>query len=99
RSQLASFRRMVVDHVQNDLYPGALQAADRHAQSVGLAMCQVGRFRREEGQRVVAPIVAQAPLDQEMILQKGVYRQKLYGRYANFVQMVDEARIGQRFAA
>src|SRR3546814_20314363 len=88
---------MVVDHVQDYFYSGALQTADRHAQIVGLAVRKIGRLGREESQRVIAPVVAQAALHQKVILQEGVNRHQLYGRYPKLVQVINETRIGQRF--
>ena len=51
------------------------ETVERKASSV--PSMRVARLRREEAQRVVAPIVAQAALDQMAIVDEGMDRKQL----------------------
>ncbi len=95
RSQFVAFAGVVVDHVQDDLQARRVQPADGLAQFVR-AVLQVRGLGREERQRVVAPVVAQAAFQQETVLQEGVHRQQLDRGDAQALQVLDEARVGQR---
>ncbi len=96
RPQLVAFAGVVEDHVEQHLDTGPVQPPDRHLHLVQRGGRQIGRLRREERQRAVAPEVAQAALDQEVILQEGVDGQQLHRRHAQLLQMPDEDRVGQR---
>ncbi len=75
--------------------PAACRSADGLAQFVR-AVLQVRGLGREERQRVVAPVVAQAAFQQVAVLQEGVHRQQLDRGDAQALQVLDEARVGQR---
>ena len=51
---------------------------------------------REETQRVVAPIVAQAARRQERLVDEGMDRQQLERRHAEPLEMIDHGRRAQR---
>ena len=74
-----------------------MQAADGLAQIVGTVL-QVRRLGREERQRVVAPVVAQPAFEQEAVLQERMHRQQFHRRDSQALQVLDEARVGQRRA-
>ena len=73
-------RGVVVDHVEDDLDAGRVQRL-HHALELalrpGAAVGGVARLGREEAERVVAPVVAQALLDQAVVVDEGVHRQQL----------------------
>ena len=50
--------------------------------------------RREEADGVVAPVVAQAPLEQVGVVEELVHRQQLDGGDAERSQVLDERRVG-----
>ena len=56
---------------------------------------QIARLRREEGDRVVAPVVAQALLDQIAVVDEGVDRQQLGAGDAERAQIGRNVRMGQ----
>lgn len=95
RPQLVAFAGVVEHHVEQHLDARRVQPPDRHLHLVQGGRRQVSRLRREERQRAVAPVVAQAALDQEAVLQEGVHGQQLHRRHTQRSQMLDEDRIGQ----
>ena len=60
RPEVVAFGGVVVDHVEDDLDAGVVEALDHGLELADRAACQVARLGREEADRVVAPIVAQA---------------------------------------
>ncbi len=95
RPQFAAFGRVVVDDVEDQLEARRVQAADGDAQLVERAIRQIARLRREEADAVIAPVVAQALLQQGAVLHEGMDRQQLDRRDAEPVQVVDEDRIAE----
>jgi hypothetical protein len=95
RTELAAFRRMVVDDVENDLDAGCMQAADRDAHLVGTAAREIAGFDREKSDGVVTPVVP-AFFRHITILQKGVDRQQLDRRGSQPPQIVDDLLIAER---
>src|SRR5512132_1347660 len=79
RTKLAALRRMIVDHIKDHLDAGAVQYLNQRLELTDMAARKVGRMRREEGERIVAPIVAEATLGQVSIVQEGLDRQQLDG--------------------
>ena len=53
-------------------------------------------MRRQEGDRVVAPVVAQAALDEVVVLDELVDRHQLDGRHAERAEVLDDGRVGER---
>ena len=62
RAELVALGGVVVDDVEDDLDAGGVQAAHGDAHLVDRAVGEVARLGREEAERVVAPVVAQALL-------------------------------------
>ena len=72
-----------------------MQAPHRSADGTQSVLADVARLRREKGQGLVAPVVAQLALDQRAVLHPGMHRQQLDGGDAQLDQVVDQPRIGQ----
>ena len=86
---------VVVDHVEDDLDAGVVQRRDRGAEIADGVAAGVALIRREEAERVVAPIIAQAAVEQIAVVEKEMHRQELDGGDAEAAQMLDHARLGQ----
>jgi hypothetical protein len=86
--------------------PGAVQRLDHRLELLHLALrlspawqlareCRAARVavvRGEEGDRVVAPVVAQAALDEVVVVDELVHRHQLDGRDAEAAQVLDDRR-------
>jgi hypothetical protein len=68
---------VVVDDVENDLDVVGVKLVDHFLEFVRERCLQVAWLRREEGDRVVAPIITQAFLDQIAFIDEGMDRQQL----------------------
>ena len=79
--------------------PGGVQRPDHHLELLdGVlldAVVGVARRRGEEAERVVAPVVVQALLDQVAVVDVVVHRQQLDGRDAQVGQVLDGRLGGQ----
>ena len=67
------------------------RAAPHHRLELGdrVAASPIARLGREEADRVVAPVVAQAALDQAAVVDEGVHRQQLDRGDAEALQVLD----------
>ncbi len=99
RAQLTRFGGVVVDDVEDDLDPGLVQRphhplelADLLARRTGR---RVARVRGEVADRVVAPVVLQAPAQQMVLVRELVDGQQLHGRHAQLHQVLDRRRVRQ----
>ena len=83
---MVAFGGMIVNDVENDFDSGGMQVAHHRFELVYLAAkvaaAGVSRFRREETNRVVTPVVAQSSIDQSFIINVDVHRQQLDGGHA-----------------
>jgi hypothetical protein len=95
RPQLIAFSRVVVDHVEYQLDAGGVELVHHFLELVGERRMEVAWLRREEGDRVVAPIVLEAFLDQITVIDKGVNRQQLRRGNAEGSQIFRHARVRQ----
>ena len=91
RAALVAFRGVVVDDVENHFEPGIVEA--RHhllefAQSL-LALMRIARVGSKEADRVVAPVVGQALVEQVAVVDEGVDRQQLDRGDAERFDVVD----------
>ena len=68
-----------------------LELGDRRRSALRLARVLV--VRREEADRVVAPVVAQAALEQEAVVDELVDRQQLDRGDAELLEVVDRRRV------
>ena len=86
---LVAFGGVVVDHVENDLEARMMQAVDHRLELVDRVLREVARVGREEADRVVAPVVRQALVEQVVVVDERVDRQQLDGRHAETGQVLD----------
>ena len=97
RAEVVALGGVVVDDVEDDLDAGVVQRLD-HALELAhllarLAGGGVGRVRREEADRGVAPVVRQPALGEEGLVGDVVDGQQLHGGHAEAPQIV-HGRIG-----
>ena len=100
RPAVVALGGVVVDDVEDHLDPGAVQRLDhvlelehRVARSAARA---VRRVRRQVAERVVAPVVAQPALDQEVLGHEVVHRHELERGHAQLLQVLDDHRVRER---
>ena len=99
RAVLVGFGGMVEDHVENDLEAGGVQGAD-HCLELGdhrlpVDPRRIARFRREEGERVVAPVIDKTLVRQMPLVEKVAHRQQVDGGDAEPQEMFDHRRGGE----
>ena len=70
RAEMIAFGGVVVDHVEDDLDAGAVQLGDGGAERVLDVVGGVALLGREEAQRVVAPVVLEAVLEQMRLVDE-----------------------------
>ena len=89
---------VVVDDVEDHLDAGGVQRLDHRLElgDAGRAPPRdgVAVVRGEEGDRVVAPVVAQAALDEVVVVDELVHRHQLDRRDAERREVVDDGRVG-----
>ena len=83
---------VIIDDVEHDLDAGVVQPGHRGAEGIERIVLGVARLRREEGQRVVAPVIGELLLDQNAVVDKGVDRQQLDRGDAELPQVRDHRR-------
>ncbi len=90
---------VVVDDVEDDLDPGRVQRLDHRLELAhliaGVPGATVVAVRREEAERVVAPVVAEPLLDQMAILHEVVDRQQFDRRDAETLEVADDLGVGE----
>ncbi len=94
-AELVSFRGVVIDHVEDDLDAMGMKLVDHGLELVRERRPEVARLRREEGDRVVTPIIAQPFLDQVAVVDEGMDRQQLCARDAERAQIDRDFRLRQ----
>ncbi len=72
-----------------------MQALDHRLELAERARRRVAHLGREEADRVVAPVVAQAELDQALVVDERVHRQQLDRGDAEALQVIDHRRAGE----
>src|SRR5258708_23609413 len=80
---------MVVNDIEDDFDTGVVQSRYRRSKCIERPVHGVARLRGEESQRVVAPIVTQARLDQMPTIDKCVDRQQFDCSHAEALEMFD----------
>jgi hypothetical protein len=93
--ELAAFRSVVVDDIEDDLDASRVQPSDGNAHFGGRAGREIARLDGEESDRVVAPVVLKALLQQMAILHEGVDRHQFDRRDAEFPQIFDHVLVGE----
>ena len=90
---------VVVDDVEDDLEAGGVERLDHRLELVDLPPPVAGRavvaVRGQEADAVVAPVVAQASLEQVGVVHELVHRQQLDGGDAEVGQVAGDCRVGQ----
>ena len=90
---------VVVDDVQDDLDAGRVQCLDHRLELADLLAALPGRavavVRREEADRVVAPVVRQAARHHGLLGDELVHREQLDGRGADPLEVLDDRRVGE----
>jgi hypothetical protein len=94
-ARVIAFGRVVVHHVQDHFDAGVVQILDHlleladHIAGI-LRIGGVARVRGEKTQGVVAPIIAQALVDEVAIVQKIMHRHQFERGDAQALQMLDD---------
>ena len=96
RPERVALGGVVVDDVEEDLDAGFVQGADRAAKADRPGLAEIARLRREEGEGRIAPVVAQALLDQEAIVREGLGRHQFDRRDAELDEVLDHGRMAER---
>ncbi len=91
-AELIALAGMVVNHVQNHLDAGVVEPAHQDLELGDQSAREVTLLRREEPDRVVAPIIHQAVLHQPAIIDEGVHGQQLDRRDAERAEVLDDLR-------
>ena len=89
RSPLVTFRRVVVDDVENHLEAGLVQRLHHRLELADRVADRITRVRRKKADRVVAPVVPQPALDQCSLIDERVHRHQFDRRNAEPPQMLD----------
>ena len=94
---LVAFGRVVVHHVQDHLDAVAVQLLHHVPELVDRILACKAPVGGKEGQRVVAPVVAQSHLDQRAFADGFLHGQQFHGRHAQTLQVGDGGRTGHAF--
>ncbi len=97
RTEVVALGGVVVDDVEDHLDPGGVQRLDHRLElgdAPGAAAHGVAVVRGQVGDRVVAPVVAQATFGEVMVVDELVHGHQLDGRHAEAGEVVDHGRVG-----
>ncbi len=102
-SEVVSLGGVVVDDVEDDLDTGRVHGLDHalellHLLAQPLAAARrggVGLLRREEGEGVVAPVVAQPLVQQRAVLDELMHGHQLEGGHAELAEVRGDSRVRQ----
>src|SRR5262245_12270058 len=83
---------MVVDDIEDDFDAGIMQSRHGRSKCIERSIRGITRLGCEKAQRIVAPIVAKAALDQMAIIDKGVDRQQFKCGDTQTLEMIDHRR-------
>ncbi len=95
RPQMAAFGRVVVDDVQDHLDPGIVHHLHEGLDLAQAARPQIFRLRRKEADRVVAPVVLEATLDQMAVVKERFDREQLDRGDTEVLEVIDDGRARQ----
>ena len=95
RAQLAAFAGVVVDHVEDHLQPGAVQAAHHGLELVDRVALAIPGLGRKVGHGVVAPVVDQPQVAQALVVEESVDGQQLHRGDAQALQVGYRSVAGQ----
>ena len=86
RAEFVAFGRVVVDHVHDHFESVRVEAVDHVLELVDVRAVHVALVEREEADGVVAPIVGEALVGQERLVQEHLHRQQLDAGHAQVAQ-------------
>jgi hypothetical protein len=92
RPVLTALGGVVEDDVEDDLQPGGVQRLDHGLEVVDRPVLVV---RREEPDRLIAPVVAQSARNERPIVDELVYRQQLDRGHPQRDQVIEHCRVPQ----
>src|SRR5690554_1500856 len=92
---MTAFRRVVVDDVENHLDVGVMQELNECLELAQPAVAEITRLGREEGDRVIAPVVPELLFDEIPVIYEGLDRQQFDRRHAKIRHMADHRRRGK----
>ena len=97
RTAVVALGGVVVNHVEDDLDARRVQRPDHGLELADLLAPLAGAgvpvVRREEADRVVAPVVGQVALDQRLLGEELVHRQQLHRGDPDPAQVLDHRRV------
>ena len=97
RAALIAFAGVIEDHIEQHLDAGCMQPLDRVDHGCNALRAGQRCLHCKEGDRVVAPVVAQAALNQMQFIDPGGDRQQLHCGDTQALQMGDRSRVCQGF--
>ena len=95
RPEFVALCGMVVDDVEDDLDAMGVKLVHHLLEFVHHRRLQIARLGREEGERIIAPIIPQSLVDEIAVVDKGVDRQQFGAGDAERAQIGRDVRIGQ----
>ena len=95
RPHLVALGSMVVDHIQQHLDAGIMQALDHGFEFTQIAAAQITWLRGKEAQGAITPVVAQPTVYQKTVIDEGVNRHQFHRGDAERLKMLDDFRVSQ----
>ena len=99
RSEVIAFGGVVVDDVEDHFDAGRVQRLDHLLELADLLAALAGArvlvVRREEADRVVAPVVAQPARDEVAVVDELMHRHQFDGADAEPGQVIERSRVGE----
>ena len=92
RPEFVTLAGVVVDHVEQHLDPGLMQFPHHLAELGQRIAPAIARLGRKKADRVVAPVILQAPRHQKTVIEKRLHRQQLDRGDAKLLIMLDHRR-------
>ena len=96
RAEFIGFGRVVIDHVEDDFDTGCVQRSHHllefRDRRLTVDPCGIARFRCEEGEGVVAPIVGAPALDEPLLVEKAMNGQQVDGGNAEAAIVFEHRR-------
>src|SRR3954451_16771036 len=87
RPRLVALGSMIIDNIKNNLDAGVVHLLYERLEPAEPLCSEIFGMRCEEPDRVIAPVVAQAVLDQMVVMDESMDRQKLDRRDAEVAQI------------
>ena len=94
-AHMVALARVVVDNIQDHLDARIMQRCDSRAEIGDRVAGSVARLGYKEAERVVAPVIPQAALDEIAVIEKGMDGQEFDRADAELLQMRDRPGLRQ----